>query len=93
MHVVHFGDQENSRATPRLEELEEFFKDNVPALQIQFHQFEEEVLTDDINAFVDQYSIDLLVMYRGKRNFLERLFHHSKTKAMSKKTKVPLLVM
>ncbi|PHN07326.1 hypothetical protein CRP01_06765 [Flavilitoribacter nigricans DSM 23189 = NBRC 102662] len=93
MHVVHFGDQEKKGAAPRLEELESFFQDNAPALQIQFHQFAQEELTDDINAFADQYGIDLLVMYRTHRSFPDRLFHRSRTKAMSKKTKVPLLVM
>lgn len=93
MHVVHFGDEEKKGAAPQLKELETFFQENVPALQIQFHQFVQEELTDDINAFADQYSIDLLVMYRTHRSFPDRLFHRSRTKQMSKKTKVPLLVM
>lgn len=93
MHVVHFGNGTKKGSTPLLEELEEFFRENVPALQIQFHQFEQEELTDDINAFAEQYNIDLLVMYRSHRNFPESLFHRSKTKKMSKKTRVPLLVM
>lgn len=93
MHVVHFGNEEKKGAAPRLEELESFFQENVPTLQIQFHQFAQEELTDDINAFADQYSIDLLVMYRTHRSFPDRLFHRSQTKQMSKKTKVPLLVM
>lgn len=93
MHVVHFGNGNQKGAAPRLEELESFFEDNVPSLQIQFHQFVQEELTDDINTFADQYNIDLLVMYRTHRSFPERLFHRSQTKKMSKKTKVPLLVM
>ncbi|MCB0628973.1 MAG: universal stress protein [Saprospiraceae bacterium] len=93
MHVVHFGNGNKKSTTPLLEELEEFFRGNVPALQIQFHQFEQEELTDDINAFAEQYNIDLLVMYRSHRNFPESLFHRSQTKKMSKRTRVPLLVM
>lgn len=93
MHVVHFGDDHKRSAAPQLEELESFFQENVPALQIQFHQFAQEELTEDINAFAEQYGIDLLVMYRSHRSFPERLFHRSRTKEMSKKTKVPLLVM
>jgi nucleotide-binding universal stress UspA family protein len=93
MHVVHFGNGQKKGAAPQLEELETFFKDNAPALQIQFHQFAQEELTDDINAFAEQYNIDLLVMYRAHRSFPERLFHRSRTKQMTKKTKIPLLVM
>lgn len=93
MHVVHFGNDDQKGAAPRLEELETFFQDNVPTLQIQFHQFAQEELTDDINTFADQYDIDLLVMYRTHKSFPERLFHRSATKQMSKKTRVPLLVM
>lgn len=93
MHVVHFGRKEKKGAAPRLEELESFFQDNSPALQIQFHQFAQEELTNDINSFADQYGIDLLVMYRTHRNFPDRLFHRSRTKEMTKKTHVPLLVM
>lgn len=93
MHVVHFGNKVKKGAAPRLEELESFFQDNAPALQIQFHQFAQEELTDDINSFADQYGIDLLVMYRTHRSFPDNLFHKSRTKAMSKKTRVPLLVM
>lgn len=93
MHVVHFGEDGKKGATPKMEELETFFQDNVPALQIKFHQFAEEELTDDINTFADQYDIDLLVMYRSHKSFPDNLFHRSATKQMSKKTKVPLLVM
>jgi nucleotide-binding universal stress UspA family protein len=93
MHVVHFGNGHKRSATPLMEELEEFFRDNVPALQIQFHQFDQEELTDDINAFAEQYNIDLLVMYRNHRNFPDNLFHRSQTKKMTKRTRVPLLVM
>lgn len=93
MHVVHFGEEGEKGATPKMEELEAFFAENVPALQIRFHQFAEEELTDDINTFADQYDIDLLVMYRAHRSFPDNLFHRSATKKMSKKTRVPLLVM
>lgn len=93
MHVVHFGNKAKKGAAPRLEELESFFQDNAPALQIQFHQFAQEELTDDINSFADQYGIDLLVMYRTHRSFPDNLFHRSRTKEMTKKTRVPLLVM
>lgn len=93
MHVVHFDDHKKKSEAPRLEELESFFRDNAPALQMQFHQFAKEELTTDINAFAEQYDIDLLVMYRTHRSFPENLFHRSRTREMSKKTQVPLLVM
>jgi nucleotide-binding universal stress UspA family protein len=54
---------------------------------------EDDHFSEDLNAFIEEHEGDLLVMYSPHRNWLERLFHHSRTKEMAWQTKVPLLRM
>lgn len=42
--------------------------------------------------FIEERNVDVLAMYRQNRGFWERLFHHSVTKGMALRSKIPLLV-
>jgi len=54
---------------------------------------ESDDITFAINQFVDQHSIDLLIMIPRKQTFLSSLFHKSNTKKMAFHTHVPLLTI
>ncbi len=46
-----------------------------------------------LTKYVEQQSIDLLIMATRHQSFLTGLFHHSKTREMAFATKIPLLIM
>jgi nucleotide-binding universal stress UspA family protein len=46
---------------------------------------------DAIEAFVDSFKADLVIMFTHKQNFYEKLFKRSMTKEMAFQSKVPLL--
>jgi len=50
-------------------------------------------LTKEINEFVEKNNIDTLVMVPHNYPFFQNLFHHSQTKEMAFKSKVPLLTI
>lgn len=60
-------------------------------IEHSFHQVQNEDLIDGINEFVEDYSIDLVVMIPKMHSMLENLFNDSNTKRMAFHTKVPLL--
>lgn len=74
-------------------EMEAFFKENAPAIDISFHCIFTEDMVEDLNVFIDNHNIATMVMFKPKRNFFERLFHKSFTKKMAMHAEVPLLIL
>jgi nucleotide-binding universal stress UspA family protein len=93
LHVTHFYRNGDQKMANKMEELKGFFADRTPTLSIQFHNLPCDDLEDDMEEFIETYDIDLLVMYQKHRSFVERIFHHSRTKEMAYETEVPLLII
>lgn len=74
-------------------EMEMFFKENAPAIDISFHCIFTEDMVEDLNAFIDKHNIATMVMFKPRRSFFERFFHKSFTKKMATHTEVPLLIL
>ncbi|MBK8501573.1 MAG: hypothetical protein IPL46_04840 [Saprospiraceae bacterium] len=88
---VHFnGQQINS--SDKIKEFETFFRETSHALKISFYSLPGKNRIHDMNNFVDEQNVDVLVMYKPQRGFFESLFHKSFTKDMSMHIKIPLLV-
>lgn len=92
LHVIniHKGDAHDQIA---IDELKKIFSNNTPAVQISFHQEKHDSITDGLEVFVDNYGVDLLVMYSPHRSWVERWFHHSQTRNVAFTTRIPLLVI
>ncbi|MDX2072646.1 MAG: universal stress protein [Haliscomenobacter sp.] len=92
LHVIniHRGDAHDQIA---IDELKKIFSNNTPAVQISFHQEKHDSVTDGLEVFVDNYGVDLLVMYSPHRSWVERWFHHSQTRDVAFTTRIPLLVI
>ncbi len=92
LHVIniHKGDAHDQIA---IDELKKIFSNNTPAVQISFHQEKHDSITDGLEVFVDNYGVDLLVMYSPHRSWVERWFHHSQTRDVAFTTRIPLLVI
>lgn len=92
LHVIniHKGDAHDQIA---IDELKKIFSTNTPAVQISFHQEKHDSITDGLEVFVDNYGVDLLVMYSPHRSWVERWFHHSQTRDVAFTTRIPLLVI
>ena len=92
LHVIniHKGDAHDQIA---IDELKKIFSNNTPAVKISFHQEKHDSITDGLEVFVDNYGVDLLVMYSPHRSWVERWFHHSQTRDVAFTTRIPLLVI
>lgn len=90
--VVHLNDKKEY-LEEEIAEMETYFSENAPAIDISFHCIFTENMVDDLNVFIDKYNISTMVMFKPKRTFFERLFHKSFTKTMAMKTEVPLLIL
>ncbi len=92
LHVIniHKGDAHDQIA---IDELKKIFSDNTPAVQISFHQEKHDSIATGLEEFVDNYGVDLLVMYSPHRSWVERWFHHSQTRDVAFTTRIPLLVI
>lgn len=77
----------------KIEEFESFFRENVPYADISFYSLHSKDMVTDINTFIKDHNINLMAMYKPKKNFFERLFHRSFTKNMVRHTEVPLLIL
>ena len=93
IHCVHFnmsGDMDKDHE--KMEQMQAFFTSRSPSLQMKFHHLPGKKLEEDLNDFIKEYDMDMLVMYHPKRSFIDRLFHKSQVRRMAVSTHVPLLV-
>jgi len=89
---VHFNEKQ-VYTEDKIRELELYFKETSPELNIEFYSLPVEDKVKDMNDFVEKYDINILVMYKPKRTFFKSLFHKSYTQKMASHTNVPLLVL
>ncbi len=96
IRCVHFEEESKSdkkKTALDMEELEAFFLDNAPALQITFHEIATDNKVDSMLEVLVTFDTNLLVTYQPHRNFWQRLMHRSFTKQMALSSKVPMLVL
>ncbi len=92
-HCVHVNTSEDEEEAIDMSELEQFFSHKAPGIQIKFNTLRGRSVTDELEAFVDTYDVDLLVMFAPQHDLLERIFQRSHTRRMALETHVPLLVI
>lgn len=90
--AVHLSEREEY-TEDKIVELEEFFTQNAPQIDIRFYSFYSEDMVEGMNDFIRKHNISLMVMYKPKRNFFERILHRSFTKKLVRKIEVPLLIL
>lgn len=92
LHCVHVRSEKDTSKVLDMNDLNAFFSNHAPTLQIQFHEMQGEDLSVALNEFADTHGVDLLVMTTPYRNFFERLFYKSNTRRMAMHTQIPLLI-
>ena len=92
VHCIHFN-KKNEFVNDRIDQLRQFFADNNPDMDIEFHSIPSSDMIKDLNEFISQKDINVMVMYKPRRSFFESIFHKSYTQKMAKHTEVPLLVL
>lgn len=94
IRVVNINNEtnEDSKAL-KMKNLEAFFKEQVPALQITFHEIPGTDIVKSLQTFNENWKINLMVLYRRHRNFFDQLFHHSITRQMVLESSIPSLII
>ena len=91
LKCVHFNEhQVNNEA--KIKELERYFAETVPQLDIELFSLPVKDKVKDMNNFAQDQNINMLVMYKPIRGFFESIFHQSYTQKMVKHTIIPLVV-
>lgn len=90
--AIHLSER-GEYSKDKIRELDDFFTENAPQIDIRFYSFYRKDMVKGVNEFIDDHNISLMVIYKPKRNFFERLFHKSFTKEMVQYTEVPLLIL
>ncbi len=95
VHVVHVSEEgiptdEDQR---RMEDLEEQFIASEEAGKVVFDLITANDTVEGLENYVEAEAIDILVMYKEKETFWERLFNPSLTRKIALHGKKPLLVL
>jgi nucleotide-binding universal stress UspA family protein len=93
LHCVHAKVGAEQEHEINLEELEAFFGEHAPSLQIRFHRYPGKSVTEALEFFADEYGVDLLVMYAPHHSILDRILRPGFTKQVALSSKVPLWVL
>ena len=90
--VVHFNIGSQTKRIS-LDDFQSLFSTPTQDMPISYHleDINEHEFSDRLNALIEHENNNLLVMHSPKRNWWERVFHHSLTKEMAWQTKIPLL--
>ncbi|WP_439152275.1 universal stress protein [Winogradskyella sp.] len=88
---VHFNEKQVF-VEDKIKELETYFAETAPELEAQIYSLPVKDKVKDLNDFIEEHNINMLVMYKPKRSFFESIFHKSYTQKMAKHTNIPLLV-
>lgn len=89
---VHFNEKQVYKKD-KIKELETYFKETSPKLSIEFYSLPVKDKVKDMNNFIENENINMLVMYKLKRSFFESIFHKSYTQKMAMYTNIPLMVL
>lgn len=89
LHCVHVGNGASTDA--KMADIELFFTQNAPALQVNFHNAKGASITDSLEEFAENHDVDVLIMYAPHHNLWQRIFQQSITKTMALQTKIPIL--
>ncbi len=92
MRIVHVR-QEGEHRPLNMQDIKAFFDGRKPTLQVTFHDFTGDDVVKELDDFTKAWDVDVMVMYKPHRNFIERMFHKSLTKKETFHTHVPLLVL
>ena len=93
LHVVHIRGSRHSDEEMDFSEMEDFFREQAPALQVLFHNIRGMTVENALEEFIDTFDVDVLCMYAPHHNLLERIFYDSRTRRMAMKTHIPLLLI
>ncbi len=95
IHVVHISEANapTDEDQYRMEELEEHFIKSSEAGKITFDMARASDISEGLEEYVEKEAIDILVMYKEKESFWERLFNPSLTRKIALHGKKPLLVL
>ncbi len=92
IRVVHVR-REGEKRPLKMQDIKAFFENRTPALQITYHDFTSDNVVTELDDFAKGWDVDLMVMYKPRRSFFERIFHRSVTKKETFHTHVPLLIL
>ena len=88
---VHFYESA-TEDTSRMKELELYFKETNPDLDVELFNLPIHDKLKDMNNFIKREHINVFIMFKPKRGFFESLFHSSWTKELAMHSSIPLLV-
>ncbi len=88
---VHFDEQQDDNEG-KIKELERYFAETSPELNIELYSLPVKDKVKDMNDFIEEHNINMMVMYKPKRSFFETIFHKSYTQKMARHSNIPLLV-
>ncbi len=86
-------DEKHVDRTDKIKALKTYFSETSAELNITFFNLSAKDKVKGLNDFIAAQNINMLVMYKPKRNFFDALFHNSFTKRMAMHTNIPLLVL
>ncbi len=75
------------------EKFSKYLMEHTPALQTIFYKEVGENIEDIIKDYSETYDVEIIIMCKSKKGFLDNLLGRSHTKSMIHLSKMPLLVM
>lgn len=91
LKCVHFIENPETYHKKQME-LKSYFSETNPELEVEVYCLPLTDKVKDMNDFIENQKINIMVMYKPKRNFFEYIMHKSYTQKMAKHSKIPLLI-
>lgn len=92
IHCLHVSEKLGVEDKMNLDELEESSWHREMGVEVKFRNIEGKDPLEALDKYIDENSIDLLVMLTHRKTIMQKLFSRSVTKEMAFHTHIPLLV-
>ena len=94
IHFVHIAEGDDSRDFEEIKMtiFDTLFEKNDPFVAFEINNIHAYSVGEGLQEYIEEQHIDLLVMVAPKKNFLQDLFHKSRTTEMAFSTKIPMVV-
>jgi len=94
IHFVHIVEDGDGRAFDESREtiIDTIFEGKAPSVAFEIKNVFAHSVGDGLHNYIEEKNIDLLVMVAPKKNFLQNIFHKSRTKEMAYSTKIPMVI-
>lgn len=93
IRCIHIHQEKEKEKPVNMNDFKSFLESRDITLQITFHEMEEDDVALGIQEFAELHRADMIIMFKPRLPFMDRIFHLSATRRVALHSHLPLLIV